>query len=232
MKLKNHENKNRISFIPLIVLGLVVILTSNCKKDDNTNPTTIADIDGNVYKTVPIGTQLWMAEDLKTTKFNDNLNIPLVNDNMTWRNLTTPGYCFYGSDISAYGGIYNFYAVSTGKLCPKGWHVPSDDEWTSLTNYLGGDSIAGGKMKEAGTSHWESPNEGATNESGFTALPGHYRNVYGSYFDYNGEIVFWWSSSISDTITAFSRVITVSSNSIERMYHQKEYGFNVRCLRN
>ncbi|MBI5010148.1 MAG: fibrobacter succinogenes major paralogous domain-containing protein, partial [Bacteroidia bacterium] len=136
----------------------------------------VSDIDGNVYQTVTIGTQVWMKENLKTTKLNDGIALPNVIDNAAWAALTTTGYCWYNNDAttykSTYGALYNWYAVNTGKLCPIGWHVPSDDEWTLLTTFRGGYSVAGGKLKETGTLHWTSPNTGATNETGFTALPG------------------------------------------------------------
>jgi len=139
-----------------------------------------SDIDGNVYNTITIGTQIWMKENLKTTKYNDGSSIPLVTDNTAWINLSTPGYCWYNNDAatykSAYGAMYNWYTVNTGKICPPNWHVPTDTQWETLITYLGGKIIAGGKMKETGTAHWTSPNIGATNETGFTALPGGYRH--------------------------------------------------------
>jgi len=135
---------------------------------------SMTDIEGNVYKTIKIGTQIWMAENLKTTKYNDGTSIPLVGD-CYWRNLTTPGYCWYNNDSiiykKLYGAIYNWFTINTGKLAPAGWHVPSEEEWTKLITYLGGEEVAGGKMKESGITHWSIPNESATNESGFTALP-------------------------------------------------------------
>ena len=122
----------------------------------------VQDIDGNNYLTVTIGTQIWMAENLRTTKYNDGTAIPLVTDNTTWANLTTPAYCWYNNDAktngSTYGALYNWYSVNTKKLCPTGWHVPNDTEWTTLTTYLGGTAVAGGKLKETGTAHWYSPN--------------------------------------------------------------------------
>jgi uncharacterized protein (TIGR02145 family) len=144
----------------------------------------VSDVDGNTYKVVIIGTQVWMAENLKTTKYSDGTPIPLVTDNTAWSNLTTPGYCWYNNDSATiaqtYGALYNWYTVNTGNLCPAGWHVPTDAEWTILITYLGGEDVAGGKLKEAGTAHWSSPNTGATNETGFTALPGGFRSaVYG-----------------------------------------------------
>ena len=134
----------------------------------------IADIDGNIYNTVIIGTQVWMKENLKATKLNDGTNILLETDNATWISLTDPAYCWYNNDASSYkntyGALYNWFTVETGKLCPTGWHVPSDAEWFTLIDFLGGESVAGGKLKEIGNTHWNSPNTGATDEYGFTAI--------------------------------------------------------------
>ena len=134
--------------------------------DDKTfvasGPAPVIDIEGNVYSVIQIGTQIWKAENLKTTKYNDNSDIPNVTDNNTWIALSTPGFCWYNNDASTYkntyGALYNWYAVNTDKLCPSGWHVPSDDEFTTFTNFLGDINYAGGKIKEAVTVHWSSPN--------------------------------------------------------------------------
>ena len=194
---------------------------------------SLIDISGNIYKTIGIGTQVWMAENLNTSKFNDNSNILFVNDRDVWKALTSPGYRYINSNDSVhklYGALYNFYAISTGKLCPTGWHVPSNSEWSVLVEYLGGTSIAGGKMKEAGTIHWFSPNEGATNESGFTALPGGYSNDYGSN-QLVGDVAWWWSATEVDTIYGLDWYISNNSSSINGLGHYKGYGFSVRCIR-
>lgn len=150
---------------------------------------SVSDIDGNVYKTIQIGTQTWMAENLKTSKFNDNTTIPFVADPRTWRYLSSPALCWWELDEDTYkdiyGALYNWHAVNTGKLCPQGWHVPTEPEWSVLIDHLGGMSVAGGKLKEEGTLHWIEPNTGATNLSGFTALPGGMRTPSG----YDGR--FW-----------------------------------------
>jgi uncharacterized protein (TIGR02145 family) len=193
----------------------------------------LKDADGNVYTSITIGTQTWMVENLKTTKFNDNTAIPLVTDNAAWNNLTTPGYCWQNNDIAnktTYGALYNFYAVNTGKLCPTGWHVPSDAEWTTLTTYLGGYTVAGGKLKETGTTHWLSPNTGATNESGFTALPGGSRNYTYAFYAF-GHFGFWWTSSESMTIDARDRYLRYDSNEILGSFSFKCNGESVRCLK-
>jgi uncharacterized protein (TIGR02145 family) len=151
-----------------------------------TNQLTVTDIDGNAYNIVTIGGQAWMKENLKVTKYKDGTTIPLVTATGAWVALTTPGYSFYNNSVTGgvYGALYNWYTVNTGKLCPTGWHVPSTTEWTTLETFLGGASVAGGKLKETGTSKWFSPNTGATNETGFTALPGGARNYLGTMKQY------------------------------------------------
>ncbi len=195
---------------------------------------TVIDADGNVYHTVTIGTQCWMVENLKTTKYNDGTAIPLVTDDTAWAGLTTPGYCWYNNDKltygNTYGALYNWYTVNTGKLCPAGWHIPSDAEWTTLTTFLGGESVAGGKMKEAGTTHWASLNTGANNSSGFTALPAGYRASDGT-FSGIGDYGYWWSSTKRNTSNAWNRVLFYNFFGVERYNYPKQYGFSVRCVR-
>jgi uncharacterized protein (TIGR02145 family) len=192
------------------------------------------DIEGNFYKTVQIGNQVWMAENLRTTKLNDGTAIPLVTDNTAWGNLTTPGYCWYENDKATYGNtygaLYNWYAVNTGKLCPTGWHVPSDGEWTILRDYLGGESVAGGKMKEAGTTHWQSPNTGATNESGFSALPGGFRFADGSFYNVGGT-GYWWSSTEFESYWAKHPYLLSNYSGMFQSGYFKNIGLSVRCVR-
>jgi uncharacterized protein (TIGR02145 family) len=197
--------------------------------------TSVTDVDGNVYSIIQIGTQFWTGENLKTTKFNDNTDIPLVTDANTWINLATPAFCWYNNDEATnkdvYGGLYNFYAVSSGKLCPAGWHVPSNDEFTILSNYLGGVSVAGGKMKETGTIHWSSPNTGATNESNFTGLPGGQRNEAGDFagMGLNG---IWWSSTPYNNIKPWYRSLgsTISALFVGNGSLNIR-GFSIRCIK-
>ena len=215
------------------------MLTNSCKKDDNSskkeenNSTTVTDIDGNVYHTVKIGAQTWMVENLKTTHYNDGTAIPLVTGNTAWGSLTTPGYCWYNNDQatygSTYGALYNWYAVNTGKLCPTGWHVATDAEWAQLTDYLGGKWVAGGKMKEAGLSHWQSPNTGANNSSGFTALPGGRRHTVGNFYGLTYYALFWSSTERSPT-NAWYRHLHYNTVVVCRNGNYKTYGLSVRCL--
>jgi uncharacterized protein (TIGR02145 family) len=230
-----------------------LVCASSCEKDDdNNNPTNgkttalfnpnvtygkMTDQDGNVYKTVTIGTQTWMAENLRTTKYNDGTAIPNVTVNNEWAALTTGAYCNYknttGIDtIATYGRLYNWYAVNTGKLAPIGWHVPTDAEWTTLTTYLGGTSVpgAGGKLKETGTTHWISPNTGTTNETGFTALPAGGRDTDGT-FSSIGDAGHWWSATESDASHAWHRGMFYVDGGVNSYGYFKEVGFSVRCVR-
>jgi uncharacterized protein (TIGR02145 family) len=178
---------------------------------------------------------VWLKGNLKVTKLNDGTAIPLVIDNIEWRDLSTPGYCWFENNPATYkdlyGGYYNWFTVNTGKLCPAGWHVPTDAEWTILNDFLGGQYAAGGKMKETGTAHWMSPNTDATNDSGFTALPGGLRGYDGG-FDYNEMFAFWWSSTESASEYAWYRTIQHDWGNLNRAAPDKTCGLNVRCVKN
>lgn len=219
----------------LIILCFSALFTFSCSKEENNNnETSITDIEGNVYKIVTIGTQVWMKENLKTTKYNDGTDMPLVTEYATWRDLSTPGYCWYDNDKASYGdtygALYNWYAVNTGKLCPTGWHIPSDEEWTTLVDYLGGRDVAGGKLKESGITNWQNPNEGATNESGFTGLPGGYRS--GGSFMFLGYVGEWWTSTAYDANYSFRGTIYYNANNIAQSEIFKQTGASIRCIKN
>ena len=181
-----------------------------------------------------------MAENLKVNKYNDGTSIPNITDNTKWGNNTTGAWCNYNNDASKntkYGKLYNWHAVSGRKnVCPTGWHVPSDTEWTVLIDYLGGEIVAGGKMKEVGTKSWNSPNEGAINTSLFSGLPGGYRDIpvpgykggYCSIGNYGG----WWSSTESNPYYyAWDRHLPNEYGCTYRNHLIKGYGLSVRCLR-
>jgi uncharacterized protein (TIGR02145 family) len=192
----------------------------------------IMDYDRNSYPVIKIGTQLWMAENLKTTKLNDGTNIPIIYDNKLWSQMISPGYCSYNNNAgkykTQYGILYNGYTVSTGKLCPLGWHVPSDEEWQTLTNYIG-KNAAGGKLKKKDT--WMSPNTGATNATGFTALPGGSRGNLGSFMD-AGIRGHWWSSSENDQTDVWNRTMSYSNSDVTGNSDHKQSGLSVRCVKN
>jgi uncharacterized protein (TIGR02145 family) len=232
--------KIKIWIYPIAVLGMLLYFTSSCKKDKNSplETGTVTDIQGNVYQTVKIGDQWWMAENLKTTKCNDGTSIFMVTADAAWAKLTTPGYCWYENNSTTkntYGAFYNWYAVNTGKLAPTGWHIPTDAEWTILTDYLGGADVAGGKMKptgvkEYGTGEWRTPNTGATNESGFTAFPTGNRLFNGMFFDVY-TTASWWSLSESGADSAWYRHLSAYQSSLDRYNIDKNMGFTVRCLK-
>jgi len=191
------------------------------------------DVDGNAYTTVTIGTQVWMAENLKTTKYRNGNAIPTNLSNSAWGAATTGAYAIYNNDASnntTYGKLYNWYAVADSRyLCPVGWHVPSDGEWTILENYLGGAFVAGGKLKSI-SNLWTTPNAGATNESGFSGLPGGARYNDGSFNDI-GDYDFWWSSTEASSTDAWGRYLNYSVVNSFRQVLDKRNGFSVRCLR-
>ena len=195
----------------------------------------VTDIDGNEYGTVLIGNQVWMSENLKVTKYKDGTAIPTGHSNSDWSNLSSGAYAVYDDDdvnTDTYGFLYNWYAVDDSRIiAPDGWHVPTDDEWTTLTDYLGGTSVSGGKMKETGTEHWSSPNTDATNESGFTALPGGYRYFNGNYIHQGYSGYFWSSTEYNGRGSAWYRLLYYDGSDVSRSNYYKLCGFSLRCVR-
>ena len=192
------------------------------------------DIDGNIYETVQIGDQVWTTTNLKVTHYRNGDAIP-THSNSEWSNLSTGAFAVYDnneSNADTYGYLYNWYAVDDSRnIAPEGWHIPTDDEWQTLVDYLGRESVAGGKLKEAGTSHWNSPNTGVTNESGFTALPGGYRHDSTGNYLYVGNRGSFWSSTEGSRSSAWRRVLTYYNSVVYRYSNNKQNGFSVRCLR-
>ncbi len=195
---------------------------------------TVTDIDGNVYKTVKIGTQIWMAENLRVSRYRNGDKIQNVVDDQKWQDADNGAWCFYENEAknnSIYGKLYNWFAVDDNRgLAPKGWHVPSNEEWATLINYLGGENVAGGKLKQTGTEYWNSPNEAATNSSGFSALPGGYRFTDGTFLSLgsNGN---WWSSTERNPSYAWGRDMDYYLRNVNWNYNAKQYGFSMRCVR-
>lgn len=216
----------------IIFIALIIVVFS-CQKEDK-NPDPVTDIEGNSYKTVQIGNQVWMAENLKTSKNNDGTAIPLYSDTTIWANLNTPAYCWYNNDEAInknqYGALYNGYSVNSGKLCPEGWHIPDLNEWQELLDFLGDTITAGGKMKEAGTDHWLSPNMGADNSSGFTALGAGIRYFEGSY---NAQLDFtgFWSASDTLNFNQWYIGLYFGDPGIIMNHITKNYGLSIRCIK-
>lgn len=196
-------------------------------------PITVTDIDGNTYNTVIIGSQTWFTSNLKTTRLNDGTGIANVTDGTAWSQLGTPAYAWYNNDNATYGeyGImYNWQTVNTGMLCPAGWQVPTEGNMFTLGTALGGLTIAGGKLKETGTTHWLAPNTGATNEVGFNALPGGFRNFMGNFINIRTESS-WWTSTMISVDPAFFTLNTNSAEIIVPMIFAKS-GMYIRCMKN
>ena len=229
------EKKSKIWFLLLTVFMLIFIIMSNCKKDEENDQTKVTDFDGNVYDTMTIGSQVWMIQNLKVTHYRNGEPIPNVTDGTAWENLTTGAYCNYdhnSSNGNTYGRLYNWYVVNDSrKICPTGWHVPTDNEWSTLRTNMGGESAAGGKLKEIGTTHWETPNTGANNESGFTALPGGYCGYNSGTFSQIGESGNWWSSTEENSNSAWSWLLLYNYSGLQRHSNYKNNGFSVRCIK-
>lgn len=194
----------------------------------------ISDFDGNQYQTVLIGSQIWMAENLKTTQYSNGDNIPEVTD-AEWINLTSGAYCNYNNDLvtaDTYGKLYNFYiAIDSRNVCPIGWHIPSDAEFKALEDTLGGEMIAGGKMKEEGYSHWTSPNIGATNSSGFSALPAGQRWINADIeFQQLGNAASFWTTTASGDELGWSHSLNTNGTDVFIMNDDNNAGFSVRCI--
>ncbi len=229
---------------------------NNNNNDNNTNSGTVTDASGNTYPTVKIGNQIWMAENLRTTKYRDGSNIPVVSDNTQWsdnynNSTTLPMMCWYNNDQATYtankfGALYNWYAINPStngnkNICPNGWHIPTDAEWNLLIESLDPtynptaagiqntqSYTAGSKMKTTGTQYWQSPNTDATNSSGFSGLPGGFRT---GYYLSVGNSGYWWSSTENNTFNSWYRYLNCTNGAVQRQNIQKQHGFSVRCIK-
>jgi uncharacterized protein (TIGR02145 family) len=212
------------------------------------NPGTVTDASGNTYPTITIGTQVWMAENLRTTKYRDGSNIPVVTDSTQWvnnynNNTSYPMMCWFNNDQATYtankfGALYNWYTISptsngNKNICPTGWHVPTDTEWTTLITFLGGETVAGGKMKSTGTQYWTSPNQDATNSSGFSGLATGYRRSDIAKFINSGISTNWWSYTEENGyfFSALTRVLRNTTGNVDRLGYYKSAGNSVRCVK-
>jgi uncharacterized protein (TIGR02145 family) len=224
------KKSNKTLFTVFTVL--LIVLMISCKKNDE--PVNVTDVEGNVYKIVTINKKIWMAENLKTIKLNDGTLIPNTkpsNSSWDWYHNKTFAYCWYSNDSTnkeKYGALYNWYTISTGKLCPNGWHVPSNIELDAVVAFIGGYDGNSGKLMETGTTHWNNPVINATNETGFTALPAGFTSS--GYFFGIGESTLIWSSTTSDTEKAYAWNINRSSYFVTESVPY-EYGASVRCVK-
>mgnify|MGYP000241754481 CR=1 FL=1 len=218
----------RYSSLIMIMSGL--LFCSGCSKDEM----TVTDVEGNTYKTVTIAGKTWMAESLRTTKFSDGSSIPLVAAGTAWAATTTAAYINVDNSADnapVYGRLYNWYAVADSrKLCPEGWHVPSNQEYIDMITALGGSSVAGGKMKETGTAHWNSPNGGASNQSGFTGRGAGYINYQGVFKDFR-YITGFWTSTQSTSSYAYHVGLLFDLADCDNYAVDKRTGLQVRCIK-
>lgn len=218
----------------IFFLLAVILFITACDKNAEPNP-SLTDIDGNGYDTIKIGTQFWMQKNLKTSHYRNGDPIPEITSMSLWSSQTSGAWCWYNNDsvkyAAVYGKLYNWYAVNDPRgLAPKGWHVPSDIEWSTLSVRLGGDLVAGLELKESGTSHWAESNIGATNASGFTGLPGGYCDKAGN-FENIFRYGIWWSSAEQSSDNAWYRYLNYSLEMFNMDTESKQYGFSVRCLK-
>lgn len=224
----------------IIAIAIVVRAFGSWMVQSDLEKISTESLDNPDSHSVKIGTQVWMDENLKTTRLNDGTIIPEVKDEKEWQNLTSPGYCWYDNNRArhqeAYGALYNWFTVNTGKLCPAGWHVPSDAEWKTLTNFLGDSvfltkEVAAIKLKDVGNSWAFNDSIDATDSYGFKALPGGTRTIYGLYFGIVEEGC-WWSSTEDDNEDARNREMNYNSNSVTEIQQYKQTGMSVRCIKN
>lgn len=225
--------------------ALLLFLAISCKKESSTiqssginseslSQNVLKDASALAGNTVRIGSQVWMTKNLDVSRYKNGDRIPQVRSGAKWAALTIGAWCWYNNDSTngaVYGKLYNWYAVNDPRgLAPEGWHIPSDPEWATLSAFLGGDEVAGGKMKETGTIHWAAPNADASNSSGFTGLPGGGR-YNGIFANLTGGGI-WWSSTEYDTLNVWYRYLGYGWGNLGRLSDEgKQEGFSVRCLR-
>jgi uncharacterized protein (TIGR02145 family) len=216
----------------IIIAALTLAMVTGCKKEKD-EPETVSDADGNIYTAVAIGQQVWLRENLKTTSYSNGDPVPQVTDETEWLNLNDGAYCSYDNNPASaitYGMLYNWFAATDQRnLCPDGWHVPDYNDWTTLIDFLGGEAVAGGKLKEDGIVHWKAPNTGATDSYSFTALPAGFR--LGGAFSEPGYYAVLWSSSEADTDDGWILDILSSSEKASLEHAYKQDGFSIRCIK-
>lgn len=208
------------------------LLGMACTKD-HTLP-SVKDYDGNVYRTVRIGTQTWMVGNLKTTHLNDGTALSSLQTNDGWVNANTSAYCWQNNDLAKkepYGALYNWHAVTTGKLAPLGWHVASKEEWEILIEHLGGKFVAATKLKESGKAHWGFGDDQAHNSIGFSAVGAGSRNSFNGEFDLFHERALFWTSTELDNKKVFIKGLLDGSGAIFEQEYPKNYGLSVRCIK-
>ena len=221
--------------LPKIPLILAIAISSVIPAILNSQ--SVTDLDGNIYQTVKIGDQTWMKQNLNTSQFRNGDLIPEVKTDVEWEKAgleKKPAWCYYETNADngkIYGKLYNWYAVHDSRgLAPKGWHIPSDMEWKALSTFLGGTDLAGKKLKEKGTTHWKTPNKEATNDSGFSGLPGGLNYSFGS-FVHQGNVGYWWTSVEDSEETAILFSLSYENSTLADFFLNKGVGISVRCIK-
>ena len=235
------EKIKMIRFYLIISSGSFLLFTLGCEKGYEN--ITITDIEGNIYQTDKIGNQFWMTENLRTARFNDSTSIPKVEDCVWWESLKSPGFCWYNNspeiNRNVYGALYNWYAVNSGRLCPSGWHIPTDNDWKILEKYLGMDQTEtdasdwrgeGLAYKMKSTMDWNNDSNG-NNSSGFSGLPGGTRWP-GCEFDNIKNMGCWWSATEKGEGEVWYRSLSSNVSTIGRVSAFKIWGLSVRCIKN
>lgn len=247
---KLHSNRIHVSLFTLVVALIFNTVSpaeeSSSDKQENQNTftcgETVKDADGNEYGTVVIGDQCWMTENLRTSSYSNGNPIKKVTSSREWKSLEEGAWSFYNNSErwnNPYGKLYNWYAVNDERnICPANWHVPSYDEWDAMADHLGGRTVAGGKLKTPGTDNWRRPNLYATNQTGFSAVPGGSRTNFGDFRAHHrfydlGKFGYWWTSSFHSDYekVAWARMINHRSGSLQSVYNPKTTGYSVRCVK-
>lgn len=231
-----HIRLHNVRWIVLLIILLYIACHTPTEYDRGIipSPRPVTDIDGNMYETVNIDENIWMAENLRVTRYRTGDPIPYIDGMAEWGALENGAVVHYeNADIynNMYGKLYNWYAaIDRRGICPIGWRVPTEEDWTALANSLGGIETAGGKMKARGTRDWANPNVAATNESGFSGLPGGTRRYDGEFMGI-GEIGFWWSATQTGPVSAWSRGLYHAERRLIKANHSKNHGFSIRCIK-
>jgi uncharacterized protein (TIGR02145 family) len=234
-KVKEYKPLSHAILWIVLIAWLGVLVSCKEKNPAILETGTMTDNDGIIYKTVKIGNQWWMVENLKGEHYRNGDAIRKATNNLEWANLSSGAYCSYNNNpdnVDVYGYLYNWYAVNDPRnIAPSGWHAPTNEEWKELIDFLGGEEVAGGKLKEKGTSHWKISNTRATNETLFSALPGGFRSDFDSRFGNLGNYAYFWSTTESSTFNAWNRNLNSANSYVNWDYSNKQSGFSVRLVR-
>ncbi len=220
----------------ILLLNILLFISCSKKSENDSQNNFINDIDGNSYKTIQIGNQVWMAENLKTTRYSNGDVINNISDSLSWQNLANGAWSFYDNNQNECGKLYNWYAIiDSRKICPSGWHIPSIEEFNELADQIGGSNLAGGKLKsvgtiQAGTGKWQSPNTNATDEYGFSGNPCGARRGNGE-FHAKDYTLFLWTSTEYDSQEASYRFLNYNMEGLQAFWINKKNGFCARCIK-